>query len=299
MAASVVPVFLMIGLGVLLSRKLLIHVQTLTILTLYVFSPCLIFDAIVRHTSRISFLPLALCTVLITLFCLGTGRLTATVFRIGRAPAASLTGLSAFVNAGNMGLPIALFAYGEPGLARAAAFMVVMAVMINTIGVLVFSMGREVNLRKGLLQVFKVPLIYAAALAMLLPSVGVTLPSILGRPIMMLGQAAIPVLLLAYGIQLGSMELKLPRFGTFKAVAIRLVLAPAVAFMMAYGLRSYGLFEPLDAKVFILMSGLPPAVYNYLLAERFGGDLEMVSEGILWATIISFFSVSLILGLLG
>jgi len=297
--SSIVPVFLILGLGALLSKRLEFHLPTLNRLSLYALSPCLVFDVMARQDGGGFLLWVMLSAILISLLCLGLGRIVVRLARADRPVAASVQGTSAFINAGAMGLPIALFAYGEDGLARAAAFMVGMAVVIHTVGVVVYSMGREAHLGRSLAQALKVPLIYAVALALLLPRFGIELPEVLARPVSMLGEAAIPVLLLSLGIQLGTMGFRAPHPAAWGALGVRLVLAPLAGFALALGLRAAGLFGPLDLQVFTMMCGLPPAVYNFLLAERFGGDMEVASEAILWGTALSFFTVALLLGLLG
>jgi predicted permease len=297
--SSIVPVFLILGLGALLAKRLEYHLPTLNRLSLYALSPCLVFDVIAKQNGGAFLLWMMLGGVLICFLSLGLGTVVARLARAGRPVTASVRGTSAFINAGAMGLPITLFAYGEDGLARAAAYMVGMAVVIHTVGVVVYSRGRETHLGRNLLAALKVPLIYAVALALLLPRLGVELPEVLARPVTMLGEAAIPVLLLSLGIQLGTMGLRIPHPAAWGAVTVRLVLAPLAGFALALGLRAAGLFGPLDLQVFTLMCGLPPAAYNFLLAERFGGDVEVASESILWGTALSFLTVSLLLGLLG
>jgi predicted permease len=297
--SSIVPVFLILGLGALLARRLEYHLPTLNRLSLYALSPCLVFDVIAKQDRGSGLLWVTLSAIVVSFLCLGLGRVVARAVRADRPVSASVQGTSAFLNAGAMGLPITLFAFGEEGLARAAAYMVGMAVVIHTVGVVVYSMGREPHLARSLLAVLKVPLIYAVALALLLPRLGIELPDVLSRPISMLGQAAIPVLLLSLGIQLGTMGLRAPRLPAWGAVAVRLLLAPLAGFALALGLRAAGLFGPLDLQVFTLMCGLPPAAYNFLLSERFGGDVEVASESILWGTALSFLTVALLLGLLG
>ena len=110
---------------------------------------------------------------------------------------------------------------------------------------------------------------------------------------------AIPVLLLAFGIQLGRMRLSRPCGADWAPVMIRLFLGPLVAVALALLLGLLGVFGALDAKVFILMSALPPAVYNYLLAERLGGDVASASRIILGSTLLSFGSIPVMLWLLG
>jgi predicted permease len=68
---------------------------------------------------------------------------------------------------------------------------------------------------------------------------------------------------------------------------------------LALLLGRLGVFGALDAKVFIMMSALPPAVYNYLLAERLGGDVASASRIILGSTLLSFASIPVMLWLLG
>ena len=69
-SSSIVPVFLVIGLGAFLSKRLKVHLPTLNALTLNVLSPCLLFDAVVRQGNGGSFLPILLSAILLVLLCL-------------------------------------------------------------------------------------------------------------------------------------------------------------------------------------------------------------------------------------
>ena len=190
----------------------------------------------------------------------------------------------AFPNAGNLGLPLALYAFGTEGLGYAIAFFSMSSVANFTIGQAI-SAGRA-NWR-GLVRV---PILYAAAIGIGLSFAGIELPAWIGSTIGLIGNLTVPLMLLMLGSSLSL--LKVSSFGRAALVScIRVGLGAAVGIGVA---TLFGLTGPMRA-VLILQCANPVAVYNYLFAQRWNNQPEEVAGVVVFSTLLSILTVPLLL----
>ncbi len=288
----VLPVFLAAGLTALAQERLRMDLRTLSRATFYLFSPALILEALTEaRMGGAEFARLGLGLLLVTLVLWGAGELLARPLRLRGGRRGGFLIALLLMNAGNYGLPVNLFAFGSEGLNRAALYMTVSAVISNSLGVYLAARG-EAGARVALRRVLRVPLVYAAALGLLLNLTGRTLPGPLARTVALLAQAAVPVMLAVLGLQLRR-ALAAP-LGTAPWPALaavtggRLLIAPLLA--LAFG-RALAL-EGLTLKVFVLESAMPSAVVTTILAEEFDADPPFVSLAVLISTLASLGTVT-------
>ncbi len=90
------------------------------------------------------------------------------------------------MNAGNMGIPLALFAFGQEGMQRATLMFVMITFMQYSLGIYIL------NGRGNWMEIFRLPLIYAAIAGLAVNLGQIKIPELLLQPIIMLGQATIP-----------------------------------------------------------------------------------------------------------
>ena len=155
-------------------------------------------------------------------------------------------------------------------------------------------------------HVFKVPILYAALLGLLLNLLDIKLPLILERSILEIAaNASIPMMLALLGLQLSRISFKRQENGEATlatnaiavglAASLRLLIAPIIGFALAslFGLTG------LTFKVAIVESAMPTAVLASALATQFGGDAKYVSMVTMVATLASVLTLSVLLLLLG
>src|SRR6185295_125138 len=94
-----------------------------------------------------------------------------------------------FMNAGNMGIPLALFAFGQEGMQRATLLFVIITFLQYSLGIYIL------NGRGNWTEIFRLPLIYAALAGLLVNLGQIKIPELLLQPVIMLGQATIPIML--------------------------------------------------------------------------------------------------------
>ena len=119
-----------------------------------------------------------------------------------------------FPNVGNMGLPVCLFAFGDEGLALALAFFMMLSVAHFPVGILAAG-GSQAGGGRGL---FKMPILYAIALSLLLLWFDVRLPELLQNPIVLIGGMTIPLMLITLGVSLVRLQIKAWRKALFYSV---------------------------------------------------------------------------------
>lgn len=289
---TVLPVALVVFSGYLLGKRIPMDLTTLSRLTLYLLVPALIFDAMYRaEYSREGLVGLALgftlTYLLLFLAVSGMARL------LGLSPEAakSLLVCGLFPNSGNMGLSLVYFALGEEGLRQAVVYFILSSVVMFGLGPAFIRGG---GLKEGLLFTLRLPLFYALLLGLLLKALGISLPFRLDEGLRLMGQAAIPVLLLTLGMQMSQTRFQV---GVFEGVAsgLRLLVAP----LLAYGVGFILGLPRLEHQVLVLQSATPVAVNAFLLTREFGGEALRVARSVVVSTFLAFLTIPLFLLLIG
>ncbi|HEY9078944.1 AEC family transporter [Magnetovibrio sp.] len=182
-----------------------------------------------------------------------------------------------FPNTGNMGLPLALLAFGDEGMALAVAYFTVCIIFQFTVGVAVSSGVTSP------MALMRVPTIYAMILALVFKMTDSTVPIWAGNTIQILSGFTIPLMLITLGISL--QQLKIGDLGKSLVLAlIRLLMG----FGVGLGLAEVFGFEGAMKGVLILQSTLPVAVFNYLFAARYETDPDTVAGAVVLSTVLSF-----------
>lgn len=291
---NILPAFLVMGVGVLLDRKLGIDKKHLSRLSIYVLAPCLIFNLISQSTVDprqfgLLILYAILTTVVMCLVGLVVGRLL-------RWPPTKVDGLIlsiAFLNAGNLGLSVVLFTYGEPGLALASIYFVASSMTTYTLATF-FANRSKGSMGAAARQVFSLPAPYAFALALLLRWAGWSLPQVLAKPVSLIAGAAVPTLLMMLGLQLSQTPIGRRYKDVAVGVFLRLIVGAGVAIVLAAGLGLQGLTR----RVAIVESSTPTAVTSALLAIEFDADAEFVTSVIFFSTLFSALTLTGLISLL-
>lgn len=214
----------------------------------------------------------------------GVGLIGAAILRLVRAPTSVFLPPVMFMNSGNMGLPLALYAFGEEGLARQMLLFTVGAFVQSSVGIYIVSR------KHGSWEFLRLPIIYAAVLGFLVNFSGIRLPVMVMRPLEMLGNLTIPLMLLLLGYKLSTIKLssiKLPLL----AASMRLGVGFGVGLLLALWIGP----QHLTAKVILVYSVLPPAVANFVYAEKFQQEPDKVAATIMLGTLLSMISIPLAL----
>lgn len=191
-----------------------------------------------------------------------------------------------FGNTGNLGLPLCLFAFGQAGLGYAVIFLAVTAVWS-------FSYGIYLVAGKGSLsKVAREPMVWATLLGALFLWQGWETPKFLTNAIVMIGQMAVPLMLITVGVAVARLTTK--RLGP--AILLS-VIKLAICLGLGWGTGLLFELEDVAFGVMVVQASTPVAVTSYLLAERFGADSDAVAGMVMASTVISVAALPAILAL--
>jgi malate permease and related proteins len=194
-----------------------------------------------------------------------------------------------FPNNGNMGLPLCLFAYGQTGLALALGSFMVMMVATFTVGLFIVA-NAEDGIFKRISAIAKQPVIYAMAIAVLLLVTHSTLPRWVSNTLDLLGGIAIPLMTIALGVSLATLKIHFWKRSLFFSV-IRVGGGLLLGFVVCELMGLTGV----SRNVVLLQSAMPVAVFNYLLALRYGHKPEEVAAMVLVSTLVAFIGLPFLL----
>ena len=199
------------------------------------------------------------------------------VLRLYRLPARSFLPALMFPNTGNMGLPLALFAFGNEGLALAVVYYACTSTLQFTLGVSLAS-GR---LSFG--RLLRTPAIYAVVISLVVLAFDIPVPRWIDNTMGLLGGLTIPLMLLALGVSLA--QLHVSSLGRNAVLAIvRLVGGFLIGLVVAV---MFGLPE-VAAGVLLIQSAMPVAVFNFLFEKQYGNAHADVAAMIVISTLLSF-----------
>ena len=281
----VTPVIALASIGFVWVRSGLEYsVQFVTRLSMTLAVPCLIFVALMNSSVdpasiRSLTLASALGYGLLTVVIAGLLRLTRLDQRTYLAPLV-------FGNTGNLGLPLALFAFGTAGLDNAVVVFAVMILWNFTFGVWVVAGGG------GIGKMLKEPVVYGTLLGAVFLWQGWKTPVAITHTLELIGQMAIPLMLITLGVAVARLR---PGRIALAAALSAVKLAVCVALGLAIG-HGFGL-DRVAIAVLTLQLATPVAVTSYMLAEKYGADSHAVAGLVVVSTAMAVAALPLILAL--
>lgn len=286
------PVISIIIIGYLLDKLIPdLDLRTLSRITMYVLTPMLVFTSLLQTSVTPEDTgDMFVFTIFLTLGIYLVSFLSGKVLHLDKAEQNGLHLATIFFNAGNYGIPVALFAFGTAGMEREIIMLVFQNLLVSTLGIYLATKSHQ-NWRNALLRVFQLPPFYAVLAAILIRLLSIQLPETILNPLSLLGSSAVPVLLLTLGIQLN--RTKIGKNLKFVSVAtlIRLIISPILAFALIKLMGVSGL----TAKIMILDSATPSAVTATLYAIEFDAAPEKVSAVTLATTLFSTLTMTILL----
>ena len=284
---DITPIFVLAAVGFLLARHVGASVKTMSTVSFHALSPCLVFNQLV--TSRVGFSQswriVVFCVVITAALGLAA-RLSASALKLTGTTLTSFLLVVVFSNSGNYALPVVLFAFGRDALAFASVYFVASAMMVYTVGVFVAASGRG-NVRTALTRVLGVPAVWGTVAAVVVMTLGVQLPASVVRPVGLLSDAAIPVMLLVLGMQLERHTKPEHPAAVATAVALSLLMAP----LLAFGLSALLGLEGAARQAAIVEASMPAAVATTVLALEFELDANFATSVVLFSTVLSPFTL--------
>ena len=280
------PLFALTALGYLVGRRQRPDLSHANKLNMDVFVPALVFAALANKSFHVAdFVPLLGATLFLVGGCGLAG--WALARGLGVAPRTLVPPLM-FNNCGNLGLPLAVLAFGDQALAPAVAMFMVSNLLHFSFGAWLLDHSISVA------GVWKVPSVLATLAGIAVGLLGIEVWAPAMTAIRMLGDISIPLMLFALGVRLTESRIGELRLGLIGAAARPLIgMALALLAMQLIPLSKS------EQALLLVFGALPPAVLNYIFAERYHQEPEKVASIVLLGNVAAllFLPVALALGL--
>lgn len=282
------PVLLCTLVGYLWGRSAAVYpADFVTSLIMKVGAPCLVVSVMAQvEVPLADFLNVGLVALVMLIINLVIG---AAVLKVLGWPIHLYLPSLAFSNSGNMGLPLCLFAFGQAGLALGLALFVVFMVTQFTLGVLIAN-PHSSSPFEGLRNLFTQPVVYGALIALAMLIWQWTLPEWAHQTVDMLGSLAIPLMLITLGVSLARLHASL--WGRNLVVSLMRIGGGLVVALVCVSLFE---LSGVARGVILLQGVMPTAVFNYLIALRYGEEGETVAGVVVASTLMAFVAVWLLL----
>jgi hypothetical protein len=278
------PLFAIVGLGFWVGRRARLDLSVANRLNMDVFVPCLVFAAMVSKGFHLGeFLPLAAITTVMVVLA---GLVGWAASLASGCQVKTLMPPIMFNNCGNLGLPVAVLAFGEQALAPAV-------VMFMVSNLLHFSFGAWLlDHQTRLTTIWKVRSVLATLAGIAVGALGLEVWPPLLLAIRMVGDIAIPLMLFSLGVRLTDGHASAWRLGVGGGL-LRPVSGLAIA-----GLVVWLVDLPAQQRALVLVFGaLPPAVLNFIFAERHRQEPEKVASIVMIGNVLSLVFLPLALAL--
>ena len=291
----VLPVILIFVVGFLLQKIAKIDIRPISTMAIYVMTPCLVFKTFYETELNSQYTYMVIFSFLLMFILIFLCKVYTKIRKIDLSTENALILSTAFMNTGNYGTPIILFAYGEAGFEFAISAMVLQSILMNFFGVY-YAVKGKAGIRIAMKSVSKMPASYAAVLALLLNVFNLRVPENLFGTIDLISDAAIPMVMVILGMQLAMIK-----WGHFDwanitfSVALRMFISPLIAWLLVMVMP----IDPLLGKVLIVSAAMPSAATIVMYAVQFQAQPKLVSSVTLITTIISIPTITLLIILLG
>lgn len=288
------PVFGIFLIGFIGQKTLKFDIPNLSKLTLYLMSPFLAFSVFYSHPISVEYFYLAvyifaLCFILILVIFI-----ICKIMGYSLQDYCALILASAFMNNGNYGTPVILLVFGNKGLMIAVILMVLQQLAMSTVGVYYAAKGSEEGggMRLVWRRVIRMPVAYGALLGFLFQLVHIPLKGPILTCINLVGNAAIPTIMIVLGMQLAVIsfrEIELLKVGY--SLFIRLLLSPFIAFLLTFLLP----VDTMTKQIMIVLAAMPTAANTTLLAVQFRTKPDLVSSATFISTSLSIVTLPIVL----
>ncbi|MFE4666239.1 AEC family transporter [Streptomyces sp. NPDC056716] len=275
--------------------------EVLTKLAFHVASPALLFTTLAAADLSVIFSSRLLVTALSTVAVAAVFVAVAVVRRwgVGRTTIGALC--ASYVNAGNLGIPIAVYVLGDASLV--APVLLFQLIGVTPIAMTILDLTQGGGAKRPLWQVLLTPLRNPIAVGSLagvaVSATGVRVPGPVLDPLVLIGNMSVPAVLLAFGISLHGSTLPLrgaDRAPVLLAVSLKSLAQPLLAWALAaavFGLKGAALLDV------VVTSALPAAQNLFTYASRYRVGEVLARESILLSTVLSVPVLVVVAALLG
>lgn len=279
---TVFPLVAIVSIGYFYARKRVVDIASANAANIDIFIPALLFSVLSAESfDFVSYRYLAIGAAVIVL---GSGLLLLPVCALMGINKKTFLPPMMFNNTGNLGLPLIILAFGKDALAAAVVLFIVENLLHFTVGL--YILDRKTNP----VNLLKMPMILATFLGLLWSYFQLPVYPAIRTAIDMLGQISIPLMLFTLGVRMTGVSFK-----HWKVSLLGAILGPLSGLICALVLLQFMDYTPLQVSYLILFSVLPPALLNYMVAERYRQEPEQVAAIVLIGNMASLLIVPITL----
>jgi len=269
----ILPVFLIIAAGYgyarLRGEQVTEDMAGLSRVNVELLSPVLLFSALAsKDFDLFANVPLISAGLLISL---GSGLIAWPIARLFGYDPRTFVPPMIYNNCGNMGVPLAVLAFGASALSEAIAMFVASTLVYFTIGVWIIESARK-GPRLSMRRTLANPMIMSVLLGILFAAFRIPLPTMLLQAMRMLGEASIPVMLIALGVRMVDVSFSHWRIGLIGAI-----VCPLSGLAAAWGIDHWLALTEVQRGQMYLFASLPPAVFSFMIATAYKQEPDKVA----------------------
>lgn len=288
----ILPVFIIFALGFAGQRVFQLHIKSVSTVGLYLMTPALVFHTFYQTNIDHTYLYITIYGISLSLILIMLIKWISHLRKYDTSTESALILSSAFMNNGNYGAPVILFAFGEKGFTYALAILVLHTIVMSTVGLYYAARGKS-SMREAWMSVAKMPIIHALIAAFIWRWLEIPMPEHLLKAVKYVGDAAIPTIMIVLGMQLAEIKLQNIVWGKISlALFLRLIISPVIAALIVYVLLPV---DQLLGNVMIVEAAMPSAAIMTLYALQFDNEPQMVSSVTFLSTVFSGLTLTILL----
>lgn len=284
----VLPVMLVFVIGFTIQKWKKLNIKSVSTIAIYILTPSLVFETFYEADINMDYLNMLVFSAGLLFSIILINKLFKWVMKYDQTTESGLVLSTAFMNAGNYGAPIVLFAFGQEGFSYSVSFLVLQSMIMNFFGVYYAARG-EAGMKLAIKSVLRMPATYAVIFALLFNLTNITVPENIFSSFQLIADAAIPGVMIVLGMQLAEISVRKMEWGKISyAIVLRLFISPLIAF----GLVQILPINELLGNVLIVSSAMPSAATTTMYAVQFETEPELVSGVTFVTTIISIITIT-------
>jgi hypothetical protein len=273
------PILAIVTGGYLYAKKYQTDMEVANRLNLNIFLPALLFSVFTsKDFNLLDFQSLAIGGFLVIIM---SGLMAVLFSKMLGYNVKTFVPPAMFVNSGNMGLPLALFAFGKVAIPAAVVLFFIENTLHFTLGI------KIIDRQSSITKVLRIPMVVASVFGVLISLLSFDIPNLIITPIQMLGEIAIPLMLFSLGVRLVDID-----FSDWKIGIIGAIFRPLIGIASVLLILPWLNLDNLNTAQLIIFAILPPAVLNFMVAEKYNQEPKKVASIVLIGNLFSLVSVS-------
>lgn len=272
---SIFGIYLFIAVGFLakMSFKDSINDKTITIINVYFLQIFLTFWGLFIRPLDMTLLFVPSIYLLIVIIVLLGSAIVAKRFFYEQKEYSIATVAAIIGNTGNLGIPLCIAIFGEESIPYTTVINLMNVFVVHTVGVYYYSRG-SFSVKTSLKNIIKLPILWAAGIAIMLGLFGYTPNEQIMKTLMMGAYASITMQLLLFGIYLYGIKIKeISKRLVLWVMALKFIALPLVSFLILKNMN----LDPMIKGIIFIELMMPLAVANVNFASLYDCSPKIVT----------------------